>query len=138
MRGGLTAGAVGVGLLLSACGAEEELAKCLNANEQTILLKQMALTGEAKKNLDWCLSINAGFFTQEYCRSLYLNANGLIRTCMKGAGYTFIDPDYRLANGKDPYKKGVCEWPQYALANCYRPTWLATIQMWLEPAPSKQ
>src|SRR5262245_8454096 len=46
---GLRAVAISMGLLLSACGAEDELAKCLNSNEQTILLKQMDLTSEAKR-----------------------------------------------------------------------------------------
>jgi hypothetical protein len=96
----LRAGTVGMCLLLSACGAEDELAKCLSANEQTILLRQIALTGERKMAFDYCQQL---WPSGENCRALYLDADTLVRTCMKGAGYTFINVDYYFAYGKSPY-----------------------------------
>jgi hypothetical protein len=129
----LRAVAVGMGFLLSACGAEDELAKCLNSNEQTILLKQMALTDKAKKNFDDC---NQLWQSQELCRAVHLNANGLIRTCMKGAGYTFIN-NY-ISDGfasRKPETGALCYWGTYTDAKCYRLTWLATIEMWLGLGP---
>lgn len=121
---------------LAACDdSSDKLRSCLASTEQTVLLRQVNQNPKAKENFELCRTeMNMG---ENYCRGLYLNANGLVRQCMKDAGYSFIDPDFYLSRGETPWiddrttKQGVCGWPQYDQPNCYQPTlWFQLTNWW--------
>jgi hypothetical protein len=122
---------------LAACDdSSEKLKSCLASTEQTILLRQVTQNEKRKKDFESCRT-DMG---ENYCRALYLNANGLVRQCMKDGGYSFIDPDFYLSRGENPWRpdgmvkeglEGLCGWEQYDKPNCYQPTlWFQLTNWW--------
>jgi hypothetical protein len=111
--------------------ARSQLAKCVAATERTILPHQAAARSDAPEKFEGCRTPNA--LTESFCRGVYLDT---VRTCMKDAGYLFIDPDLYLSHGESPYvgekeiKQGVCDWNQYQDPKCYRRTWWFTATHW--------
>jgi hypothetical protein len=119
-------------------GPSDRLASCLASTEQTILLRQLSLTGKAKETFESCLKMTTN---ENFCRGLYLNANGAVRQCMKEAGYIFLDMDFYLSHDENPYevgdvirggklKEGVCNWEKYQDPSCYHPSWWFKITHW--------
>jgi hypothetical protein len=114
----------------------KELTSCLASTEQTILLRQLALTDKARESFDFCR--NDGAFSASFCSGLYLNSNRVVRECMNKAGYEFIDSDLYLSHNENLWKSdgvakdGICSWQQYEDPNCYRRTWwFNAINGWL-------
>ena len=73
------------------CCVQEDLASCLSTGEQMIRLKQLTLGAEQQESFNSCLRKWGS--PENYCRAMYLNADGIARDCMKGRGYTFSDRD---------------------------------------------
>jgi hypothetical protein len=80
--------------------------------EQTILLRQFALSAEKKHLLEICLT-GAWRLKPEYCRGVYMNEHEALRDCMEDKGYSFSTMN-SLADHFD--------------VTCYRPTWLVKIE----------
>jgi hypothetical protein len=76
------------------------LKSCLAATEQTILLRQLTLTGEKKKLFESCRAREAE------CRYSWLDAENLVLPCMYDAGYIFLDQDFYLSHNQNSYKTG--------------------------------
>jgi hypothetical protein len=102
---------------------KNDLTKCVDQNEQKILLRQIALTGEAKENFDFCISdpmmmpiltLHNGVARADWCQGLHLKADTITRACMSHKGYSFT--------------AGTCEWSQFKQEGCYTPKWLALVQ----------
>ena len=91
--------------------AETAFRTCRREIEQTILLRQFALSAEKKHLLEVCLT--GGVLKPEYCRAVYVNEHEALRDCMEDKGYSFSTM-HSLADHFD--------------AACYRPTWLVKIE----------
>src|SRR5262249_1879802 len=103
-------------------------------------VSQVTQNEKGKEDFESCRRNNMG---ENFCRALYLNANQLVRQCMKGGGYSFIDPDFYLSRGESPWgpdgraKEGLegvsmCGWSQYDKPNCYQPTlWFQLTNWWV-------
>ena len=116
----------------------ENLKSCMASSEQTVLLRQLALTDKDREAFENCRAIPNN---ERHCRALYLNANGAIRECMKQKGYIFSDLDFYADHKENPYKigdvikggelkDGVCSWQQYQDPECYHSAWLFKITHW--------
>lgn len=117
--------AVLMGLPLAGCGVEDDLGQCTADSEQTVLLRQLAMTDNQRKALSFCQDdMHLGV---DYCRSVYLNANTPVRECMKRKGYTFKDADSGFGN---------CMFGRFRDPSCYENTWLLWINRQLQPSPS--
>lgn len=119
-----TVAAIVLGLVLAACGVEDDLGKCTADSEQTVLLRQIAMTDNQRKALTFCqedMRLGA-----DYCKAVYLNANTPVRECMKGKGYTFKDADSGYGN---------CMFGRFRDPGCYANTWLLWIDRELKPPP---
>ena len=95
--------------------AEKAFRTCSREIEQTILLRQFALSAEKKHLLEVCLTERV--LKPEYCRAVYMNEHEALRDCMEDRGYSFPATG-SLADHFD--------------ATCYRPTWLLKIEFWCE------
>ena len=91
--------------------AETAVRTCHREIEQTILLRQLALSAEKKHLLEVCLT--GGVLKPEYCRAVYMNEHEALRDCMEDKGYSFSTM-HSLADHFD--------------ATCYRPAWLVKIE----------
>jgi hypothetical protein len=108
----------------------ERVTGCLASTEQTILLRQLNLTGQTRRTFDSCLE-GAGNING-FCQALYLNANGAVRECMKQVGYIFLDADYYgLRNDRPLPGEDVCSYPRYTDPKCYHRAWWFAITHWL-------
>jgi len=64
-----------IAFVLSGCGVNDELGKCLNSTEQTIMLRQLTASPN-REMFDFCRKEQiGGAQSEEFCRGLYLNAN---------------------------------------------------------------
>lgn len=129
-------------IALSGCDpqtASDGLKSCLSSTEQTILLRQVTAAPKLKEGLEFCRSVQNN--SEGYCRGLYLNANKVVRQCMKQAGYSFIDMDFYRSRKVNPYKigdwehggelrDGVCSWEEYEQPECYQPTLWFQLEHW--------
>jgi hypothetical protein len=109
---------------------------CLAATEETILLRQLTLTGEKKKSFDSCRAREAE------CRYSWLDAESLVLPCMYDSGYIFLDQDFYLSHNQNPYKTGnlmqggqlreeVCGRYKYDDPDCYRlGLWFKITHWW--------
>lgn len=104
-------------LALPGCG-EREATVCSVSAEQTVLLRQIAVTGETKTSFDQCIQAKRG---EKYCRIIWLDADGLMRKCMSDRGFSFIE------------EGGRCGILSYDDAACYRPKWVLELQAFLDP-----
>ncbi len=111
-------------LLLSGCG-EQELSSCLASTEQVVLLRQMAMTPEQKKQLDLCVSNRRD---EDYCRGLHLNADTPVRICMADKGYTFTNEDSGF---------GVCRFFNFRDPKCYQSKWFLMLPASIRNGMSK-
>jgi hypothetical protein len=104
----------------------DKLKGCLASTEQTVLLRQLALSGKAKDDFEYCRKLQS----EDQCRALYLNANGAVRQCMRNTGYIFSDMDFYQSHDENPFKVGnvqtggelkddVCTWQRYLDPTCY-------------------
>ena len=118
--------------------SSDKLTSCLASAEQTVLLRQLSLTGKTREAFEYCREMRTG---ESFCRGLYLNANGVVRQCMNEAGYLFLDQDFYMSHNENPYKvgnpaqggeikDGVCGWEKYQDPNCYHRTWWFKITHW--------
>jgi hypothetical protein len=111
-----------------------DLAACLVQSEQTILLRQMALTGKAKDTIDYCLGEMTWFAPrqvtrEDWCRGLYVNANRPAQACMFRKGYTFMDLDRGYSR---------CDWSEFRKPECFRTQSLALVDTVLAEIKSEQ
>lgn len=94
---------------LTSC-LEKRLEQCLTSTEQTILLRQLNLTKDERERFDFCArneSITA-------CRARFLNAETVVRQCMKGHGYPHISD-------------GRCSYSDCSRPACYVQTWVDNL-----------
>jgi hypothetical protein len=127
-------------MALSGCDPQttsDNLKSCLSSTEQTILLRQVTAATKLKEQFEYCRSIQ----NESYCRGLYLDANQVVRQCMKDRGYSFIDIDFYRSRKVNPYKigdwehggelrDGMCGWDQYEQPECYQPTLWFQLEHW--------
>jgi hypothetical protein len=117
----------------------ENLKSCMASSEQTVLLRQLTLTGKNREAFENCRAIPNN---ERHCQALYLNANGAVRECMNQKGYIFSNLDFHADHKENPYKigdvikggaelkDGVCSWQQYPDPECYHNAWLFKITHW--------
>jgi hypothetical protein len=114
--------------------ANRDLAACLQQSEQTILLRQIALTGKAKDAIDYCLGEMTWFAPrqvtrEDWCRGLYVNANRPVQACMLRKGYTFMDLDRGYS---------LCDWSEFRKPECFRARSLVLVDTLLAALKSAQ
>jgi hypothetical protein len=118
-------------------GSLDALKSCTAATEQTVLLRQMTMADNIRKQFDYCRQ----YYGDKPCRGLYLDADGAVGQCMKDAGYIFLDSDFYVSHGQSPYKTGnmnkggelrddVCSWRRYQESSCYHRAALFKLTHW--------
>jgi hypothetical protein len=139
-----------VALSLTGCdpgpAPEAVLRSCLASTEQTILLRQLALSGTEKEKFESCKNrpiptyVRPGTLsTINYCRVVYLDANDPVRQCMSERGYIFLDlssyghfKGYLTADSRVKPGLTVCDLEQYQQASCYYDSLMFKLRSWWE------
>jgi hypothetical protein len=114
--------------MLPGCSVDDDLADRIASSEQTVLPRQLSLSGKQREMFDRCKDNHVGGENSaSYCASLYPNANTPVRLCMAHRGCVFTDPDRGYPNTK-------CSSARFQEPAFYKSKWVAkldSIVAWL-------